>query len=217
MHDDKEKEAGASARTGASDEPVRRRAGILGFPEIAPSYRRAVLRHTVSWCLFGVFIGSVVQQLGFVTKNIGGSPALVALVVTGPSAASALFMLCVPWLERYRARSLVAIPRFIAAAMLLLVGVCTGPVSLVIVALLALTVYGMSAVFYGRLLGQLYPLQSRGRMLSLPLFNSINRLVCASPIPRFRPAGLLEKKGWIAFCSVSASIPQPSSSIVSFT
>jgi len=126
--------------------------------------------HTVAWLLAGAFGGAVVQQLGFIVRKIGGSPALVALVVTGPSAASLLAMLYVPWLERYRARALVAFPRIIAAAMLLLAGACAGPLSLALVAVIALTIHNVGEVFYGRLLSQLYPLQSRGRLLSLPMF-----------------------------------------------
>ena len=146
-----------------------RSSGLAKLMGIAPSHAPTVLLHTVAWLLFGVFLASL-QQVGFIVGKIGGSPALVVLVMSGPYAASAFAILYVPWLERYRARSLVAIPRVFAAASLLLAVACTGPVSLALVALFSLTLQNAGNVFYGRLLGQLYPLESRGRMLSLPMF-----------------------------------------------
>jgi len=145
-------------------------AGVLKVLGVPGSHGRAVALHTGAWFLFGVFAAGVTQQLGFVVGKQGGSPALVALVMTGPYAASALAMLYVPWLERHRSRHLVAVPKMFAAAMLMLAAVCTGPVGLAIVAVAALTVHSAGNVFYGRLLGQLYPLESRGRMQSLPMF-----------------------------------------------
>jgi len=137
---------------------------------VGPPHTSTVMVHTAAWFLFGVFSASVVQQLGFIVGKTGGSSALVALVVTGPHVAAALAMLYVPWLERYRARLLVAVPRMFGAALLLLAGACGGPVCLAAVAVPALAVHQVGNVFYGRLLSQLYPLQSRGRMLSLPMF-----------------------------------------------
>ena len=137
--------------------------------DIAPSHRRTVMLHTAAWLLLGLFGGSVVQQLGFIVRKTGGSPALAAIVVTGPYVASALAVLYVPWLERYPARPLVSVPRIISGALFLLTAACVGPISLAVVAVAALTVHYAGDAFYGRLLGELYPPESRGRSLSLPM------------------------------------------------
>lgn len=161
--------------------------GTLGIP---PSHRRAVMLHTASWLLFGLFAGSVREQLGFIVRSIGGSAWLVPLVVSGPYVANLAAIFLVPWLERYRARSLVALPRIIAAVLLVPIFLCGGPVSLAVVALIALTVHSLGEVFYGRLLSQLYPPDLRGRLLSLPMLAQGVAVACMA-----WGAGLILKSG----------------------
>ena len=144
--------------------------GVFRILDIPHTRGRTVLLHTAAWLLFGVFVGAVVQQLGFVVGKTGGSPVLVALVTTGPYAASALALLYVPWFERHHARSLVAVPRILGAGVLVFSVFCGSAVSLGAVAFVAVAIYMVGNVFYGRLLGELYPVQSRGRLLSLPMF-----------------------------------------------
>ena len=49
--------------------------------------------------------------------------------------------------------------------------------------------------------------------LIVHLFSSSRRFACDSPMPRLRPAGLPEKNGSDALARVSASMPQPLSTI----
>ena len=134
--------------------------------------------HSGAWLLYGLFLGSVRAQLGFILRTLGAAPALVPLAVNGPFAASLLAVLYVPWFAPYRARSLVAIPRIAGAALLLPAALCTGPFGLAVIALIALTVHHTADVFYGRLLSQLYPAETRGRLLSLPLLVQAAAAAC---------------------------------------
>jgi len=169
-------------------------AGLLGTLGIPPSHGRVVMLHTASWLLFGLFVGSVNEQLGFIVRTIGGSPWLVPLVVSGPAVTSLVAILFVPWLERYQARSLVALPRIIAAVLLVPIAMCKGPVSLAVVALVALAVQNVGDVFYGRLLSGLYPSTSRGRLLSLPMLVQAAAIACTA-----WGAGLILKSGPAAY------------------
>ena len=161
MDDSKSVSRGAALRGGM---------GILKLLDIDAAYRGTVWWHTLAWLLLGVFLGGAMQQIGFVVKKIGGSPALVSMVMTGPQATSLLAVVYAPLLERFEVRSLVALPRLIGAGIFIAIGAFSGPIWLAVCALIATTVLKVGDTFYGRLLGQMYPLQGRGRMQSLPMF-----------------------------------------------
>lgn len=154
-----------------SEKPSHPRSrGLLKLLGIEPPYRTAVLKHSAAWILFGIFSAGAAQQIGFVIKKTGGSPALVSLVITGTSAVSILTMLYVSYFERYRVRLLVAVPRIIGAALFLAASICREPVGLTITGFFAISISRLGNTFYGRLLSRLYPVRIRGRMQSFPMF-----------------------------------------------
>ncbi len=154
------------------------RPGLLKLLDIDSSYRATVWPHTLAWLFLGVLGGGALQQIGFIVKKIGGSPALVTLVMIGPYVASLLAIVYVPWLERREVRALVAIPRLLGAGLLGVTYIVSGPIGLGVVFLIAMIVSKVGDTFYGRLLGQMYPLHGTGRMLSLPMF--VNAAAAAS-------------------------------------
>ena len=144
---------------------MRYDAGVLPL-----TYRKIRNVHTVAWLFLGLFLAGAFQQIGFIVKKNGGSPAFVALVMTGPFSISMLSLLYVPLFERIRARILVSLPRMLSGGILLFTFVCRDYVSLSVLAFISLSLFSLSNTFYGRLLAELYPSDIRGRMLSLPLF-----------------------------------------------
>ncbi len=138
--------------------------------DIDPIYRKAVYRHVVAWFFFGIFTAGIAQQIGFIVGKSGGSPILVTLVTSGPAALAILSFLVVPWGRRFSAKTLVGIPRIFAALLFLAVIANIGPIGLAIIAFIAIGIFILSQLFYGRLLGQIYPLRNRGRLMSLSMF-----------------------------------------------
>lgn len=149
----------------------------LGVP---PDYRLAVRRHALSWALFGLFSGGVVQQLGFIVRKTGGSPLLVSAVTSGPYAFALFTMLYASLLERSPARAVVASSRGLCAALFLLALLVPAPGGLAAVGLAALVVARIGEASYGRLFSRMYPRELRGRLQSLPMFANALMLSGAS-------------------------------------
>jgi MFS family permease len=149
----------------------------LGVPS---DYRLSVRRHALSWALFGVFSGGVVQQLGFIVRKTGGSPLLVSAVTAGPYTFALLTMLYASLLERSPARAVVASSRGLCAALFLFALFVPAPGGLAAIGLAALVVARVGEASYGRLLARMYPQKLRGRLQSLPMFANALTLAGAS-------------------------------------
>jgi len=140
--------------------------GTIDSPDVL---RARVTRHAGAWALMGLFMGGVAAYLPFTARQLGASPTLVAVLVGVPRVALLLAFLYVHYLEHLEGRMLVALPRILGCTVLLGLSMTAGPLAFSLVASVGMLVFLVSDAFYGDLLGRLYPVEQRGRLLMWPM------------------------------------------------
>lgn len=135
---------------------------------VPSEYRRRCYRHLQSWMFYGVFFGVVMQLAPFVIRALSGTAVQCLLPLVGRAVPMTLAILWTPLAERHRPAGFISAALCAAGLLMLLSGLSTQLPVLVLLLAAAVAVAAVHEPVYGAAMQQIYPLQWRGKLLSLP-------------------------------------------------